>query len=60
MLINENPFLQNKSRQEKAQNNLPQEENNISFDKKFYKDIDTSELVKRRQENEAYLEEIEK
>ena len=60
MLINENPFLNNKSRQEKVQNNLPQEENNISFDKKFYKDIDTSELVKRRQENEAYLEEIEK
>ena len=44
----------------KPKNRITEDENNISFDQKFYQDIDTSELVKRRQENEAYLEEIEK
>lgn len=34
--------------------------NDFSFDKKAFMDFDTSELIKRRQENEAYLEEIEK
>jgi len=44
----------------KPKNRITEDENNISFDQKFYQDIDTSELVKRRQKNEAYLEEIEK
>lgn len=56
--MNENQLIQKSALKVKVFNS--EDENNLSFNQKFYKDIDTSELVKRRQENEAYLEEIEK
>jgi cell envelope opacity-associated protein A len=68
-LINKDPFVKHHERQQII--GLPHEKpchktvvrnhgiNELSFDTRFYQDIDTSDLIKQREVNEAQLEEIE-
>jgi hypothetical protein len=68
-LINKDPFVKDHERQQIIE--LPHEKpnsktvvrnhgiNELSFDTRFYQDIDTSALIKQREVNEAQLEEID-
>lgn len=68
LLMNKNPFLRHEKRKQelglhledfnvnKVMNNNV---NDLSFDERCYQDIDTSALMKQREDNEAQLEEIE-
>lgn len=55
-----NPVVQHQNRKAYIQGRTSHDLDDFSFDERSFREIDTTELMKRRQENEAYLEEIER